>query len=157
MRSSAKLVAVATLSTSLACATAPAPVHISSDLAVGRMAERTSFEREVDSSDASPKARKVTPALFWTGVVLGSLGVVGTVAFGAAGHVTNNKIDDGYDDGLTRSEHADLVDRGEALNVAAITSAAVGLFGIGLAAAAYGYDYTHCGPLAAKKRRCKER
>lgn len=127
---------------------------------LGAMSERTSFETEgQDTSleDSGPKKRNVTVPLMWTGVALASVGAVGTIGFGIAGRVTQKKIDDGFDEGMTRAEHDDLESRGETWNTLAITSASIGIAGAVMALIVYGVDYTRCGPLAPKKRRCADR
>jgi hypothetical protein len=127
---------------------------------LGAMTERTEFEREgrdTSLDDSDTKKRNVTPALMWTGVALASVGAVGTLGFGIAGRVTQGKIDDGFEDGMTRKELDDLESRGETWNTVAITSASIGLAGAVLAMVVYGVDYTRCGPLAPKKRRCADR
>jgi len=127
---------------------------------LGSMSETTAFEsegRDPSLDDSGPKKRNVTPPLMWTGVALASLGAVGTIGFGIAGRVAQDKIDDGFDEGMTRSELDDLERRGETWNTLAITSASIGIAGAVLAAVVYGVDYTRCGPLAPKKRRCADR
>jgi hypothetical protein len=122
---------------------------------LGAMSERTAFEREgrdTSLDGSAPKKRDVTPPLLWTGVALASVGAVGTIGFGIAGRVTQEKIDDGFDEGMTRAELDDLESRGETWNALAITSASIGIAGV-----VYGVDYTRCGPLAPKKRRCADR
>jgi hypothetical protein len=111
-------------------------------------------------SDDSPRPGRTTAthAVLWTGVVLASLGGAGLIGFGAAGLATNRKLDKGLlEEGITRDERQTLVDRGETLNTATIVSASVGLLGALMAVTAYGVEYTNCGPLAPKRRRCSER
>jgi hypothetical protein len=135
-----------------------APIEPSPTL--GAMTKRTAFEREgrdASRDDSATKKRNVTPPLFWTGVAVASLGAVGTVGFGIAGRVTQEKIDDGFNEGMTRAELDDLESRGETWNTLAITSASIGIAGAVLAMVVYGVDYTRCGPLAPKKRRCADR
>jgi len=127
---------------------------------LGAMTETTAFEREgrdPSLDDSAASKRKVTPPLFWTGIAVASLGAVGTIGFGIAGRVAQKKIDDGFDEGMTRAELDDLESRGETWNTLAITSASIGIAGAVLAMVVYGVDYTRCGPLAPKKRRCADR
>ena len=138
----------------------PARAPRVAQLSVGKMDERTNFESErnnhelelsdPDGDGDGKKKGRVTPVLFWTGM----LGTGGTIGFGVAGKLTEDKLEDGYEDGLTRAEERKLIDRGDTYNSLMIGSAAVGLVGLGVAALVYGIDYTRCGPLAPKKRRC---
>jgi hypothetical protein len=121
-------------------------------------AASTQLEREAPPADDRPRNEKVTPALFWTGIIAGSLGTAGTVGFGLAGRVTENKVHDGYEDGFTRAESDELRDKGSTYNTLAITSAVVGVVGWATALIVYGIDYSRCGPVAKKnkKRNCPE-
>ncbi|MCA9587379.1 MAG: hypothetical protein KC657_18760 [Myxococcales bacterium] len=170
------LALAASLVTSACASAGPAPVpRIDPKLHVGEMGARTNFElRAMVASEAAPlpssddrgdkrkKSRKVTPALFWTGVILGSVGGAGALGFGIAGVVTERNINNSFDDsinggaGLSKAEFDRLRNQGDTMNTLAITSAVVGLVGLALAVIVYGHDYTTCGPLAPKRRRCEE-
>ncbi|MEZ4384442.1 MAG: hypothetical protein R3A79_24145 [Nannocystaceae bacterium] len=168
-RSPALVGLVAATALSTACATFESPQPrarpIDSRLhVVPVLAAKTSVEApppaDASSDDGAPRAGRTTAthAVLWTGVVLASLGGAGLVGFGAAGIATNNRLDRGLlEEGITRDERQKLVDRGETLNTATIVSASVGLLGALMAVTAYGIEYTNCGPLAPKRRRCSER
>ena len=122
------------------------------------VANMTALERDVriESSDRETNP-KLTPALFWTGIILGSVGAAGGFAFGIAGYTTKNKLADGYESGeLTLDERDQLVDRGEAFNSTAIAMTVAAVIGYATALVAYGVDWNRCGPLVRKneKRRC---
>ncbi len=129
------------------------------DLHVGTMGETTRFEREmqrpVELDDDGP-GQPATPTLFWTGTVLGIVGAAGAISFGAAGAAMDNKLENGFADGLTVEEERKIRGQGRAFNGIAIGSLAAALVGIGVASIVYGIDYTGCGPLAPEKRGCKE-
>lgn len=144
------------------------PRPLPADLQVGRLGERTAFEQtdaagqpiagsDDDLSDGDDGQGK-RKALFITGVVASALGGAMAVGLGAAGQITENQLDDGYNEGISRSEESDLQDRGEAFNTVAITGAALAVVGIGLTAIVLGIDHRKCGTLIKKRREeCKER
>lgn len=119
----------------------------------------TEVERDgrIDAG-GQPERKPVTPALFWTGIGIGSVASAAAIGFGVAGFVTKNQLADGYsEDGLTEGERDDLVARGEAMNALTITAVSVAVLGFGLSVISAGVDWNRCGPLATKKRRCRER
>lgn len=121
---------------------------------------QTRFETETRaarSGDADPSAdeepRRVSPALFWTGVVLGTVGAI-TLGTGVGlGVATASDIRDGDAAGQSRATREDLERRGEVSNDVAITGGVLTILGLGLAAAVAGIDYSRCGPVIGKKRR----
>ncbi len=124
------------------------------------VAATTDLERDVriDTGDES-KNEKLTPALFWTGIVLGSVGAVGGIGFGAAGYATKQSLNSGYEDGgVTVADRDAAVNRGEAFNTAAVAFTTAAVLGYALALVTYGVDWNRCGPLVrkSKKRRCKD-
>ena len=120
------------------------------------VAQMTELERDVRLDTGSRKGEKLTPALFWSGITMGTIGAVASIGFGVAGFVTNNELKDGYDSGeLGLAERDDLVRRGDTFNTLAITGAAVAVIGYALALITYGVDWNRCGPLAEKKRKCR--
>jgi len=139
------------------------PVHADLASLVGGGA-RTSFESRGDRASArpldkdaayEPTSRKaLTPALFWTGVIVGAVGSAATIAFGATGYATEREIERSYERGASRSDIADLEQRGDTMNALTVTGATFGVLGWGLALATYGVDYSRCGPLAPKRRGC---
>ena len=179
-----RLLAIACLGLTTACASFEAPSRysrIDSRLhIVPVLAARTSFEADRapaasdssgtsesddnndnnDNNDNGTSGKRVTAthAVLWTGIVLASLGGAGLLGFGATGLATDRKLRRGYDeDGLSHEEQDTLIKRGEAMNTATIISASVGLLGALIAVTAYGVEYTKCGRLAPKRRRCDER
>ncbi|MCA9638440.1 MAG: hypothetical protein KC420_20560 [Myxococcales bacterium] len=161
------LACATTCVTSTACAPLIAPQRrpaIDARLGfVPVLASQTSIEREAAASSddgGKPGARRTTAthAVLWTGTILAAVGGAGLIGFGAAGYATERKMTKGYEsEGLSRDELDTLTSRGDALNTAAIISASVGLVGALMAITAYGVEYTNCGPLAPKSRRCAER
>ncbi|HFE44840.1 MAG TPA: hypothetical protein ENJ18_04990 [Nannocystis exedens] len=163
------ILAVACLQLSTACASFEAPARyslIDSRLhVVPVLAARTSIETnsepaasDNDNNNRSGKRVTATHAVLWTGVALASLGGAGLLGFGATSLATDRKLSRGYEeDGLTHDEQDTLIKRGEAMNTATIVSASVGLLGALIAVTAYGVEYTKCGRLAPKRRRCDER
>ena len=145
---------------SACAASSRTPVRtIDPSLHVGTMGAQNRFEREmrrpVDTS--APPATKATPVLFWTGATLAVVGAAGTIGFGVAGNLMNNKVENGFDGEFTNEEFDRYQDRGNAFNKATIGSAVVGLVGLSIAAIVYGIDYTRCGPLAPARRQCQQR
>ncbi len=153
-------------------------------LNVGEMGTRTSFElRTLVAADQDPlpasgerepadeprrersKKKSATKPIFIAGVILSAVGGIGTLAFGTGGLIVERQLTDRlYNrldpeksaDAFTEQEYNDLEKVGELMNVLAITSVVIGLVGMTMAVTAYGYDYTHCGSLAPKRRRCED-
>lgn len=119
------------------------------------VASMTDLERDVrietGGRDYDPK---LTPALFWTGLIVGSVGAVGAIGFGVAGFATKNTLANGYEggDGLTTADRDEFVSRGEAFNTTAIVMTATAVLGYALALVAYGVDWNRCGPLVRKTK-----
>jgi hypothetical protein len=122
------------------------------------VANMTDMERDVRIETGTRKNEKLTPTLFWTGIGAGTVGAIGGIAFGVAGFVTKNQLNDAYYDGsgLTVDEQERLIKNGDTYNTLAITFTALAVVGYALAIVTYGVDWNRCGPLAEKKRRCKE-
>lgn len=123
------------------------------------VASMTDMERDVRLETSDRKGEKLTPALFWTGIGLGTLGAVGGIAFGVAGYVTKRQLSDGYDAGIGLDDRDALVARGQAFNGVSIAMTTVAVFAYALAIVTYGVDWNRCGPLVAKrneKRRCAD-
>lgn len=163
---------LAPLSLAVLCASAtacapvmqrPTPRALPSDLQVGRLGERTAFEQHdaagnpVDASDDDlhdeDTAQRRRKGALIAGVVASAVGGAMAIGFGAAGQITENQLDKGYDDGLSRAEESDLRDRGEAFNGVAIGGAALAVAGLSLTAVILGIDYTRCGNLVKKRRK----
>ncbi|MCR9161742.1 MAG: hypothetical protein ACE37F_36220 [Nannocystaceae bacterium] len=154
-----------------ACAPAMqhAPVRpLPADLQFGRLSERTTFEQtdasgaplpsDDDDLDDGDDAQRKRKGVFVAGVIASALGGAMAVGFGAAGQITEKRLDDGYREGLTRAEEADFRDRGEAFNTVAITGAALAVVGLGVTAIVLGIDHRKCGDLIKRRRQeCKER
>ncbi len=159
--------------------TTAAPLRsVPADFQMGRLSERTAFENdELSSGSTAPvapndgdggsdpdadsqaaRAQRTRRGLFLGGVIAAGVGGAGAIAFGAAGQITENRLDDGYGDGLTRSEESDFQDRGEAMNGVAIGSAVIALVGLSLTAIVLGVDYTRCGNLIKRRRKqCRKK
>ena len=123
------------------------------------VAAMTDLERDVRLETGKRKNEKLTPALFWTGIIVGTTTAVGAVAFGTLGYVTKNQLSEGYETGgLTEPERDDLVSRGEAYNTTAVVMTTVAVISYALAIVTYGVDWNRCGPLVRKKakRHCDE-
>ncbi len=162
---SASLTAGALLVSVAGCAGISSPgaaSHVDLEAPVMRqfaVANMTDMERDVRIETGSRSNKKqVTPALFWSGIGLGTLGAVGGLGFGVAGYVTKNRLNDGYYDGsgLTVAEQEELIRNGELFNTLALTFTALSVIGYAVAIVAYGVDWNRCGPLAENKRRCRE-
>lgn len=173
--SAALLTSVALLGASLtACAPTlsytqrPTPRALPSDLQLGRLAERTTFEQtdasgerietsDDDFGDEDSDAQRKRKAAFLGGVVASAVGGAMAIGFGAAGQVTENQLDDGYNEGLTRTEESDLRDRGKAFNGVTIGGAALAIAGLTLTAIVLGIDHRKCGTLIKSRRKeCRE-
>lgn len=122
------------------------------------VANMTEMERDVRLDTGDREHKPVTPPLFWTGIALGTVGAIGGIAFGVAGFTTKNQLNAAHEagGGLTVAEHDRLVHNGETYNTLALSFTAAAVVGYALALVAYGVDWNRCGPLAEKKRRCKE-
>ena len=159
------------------CATAPAPHMLSADLHIGSLDDRTSFEldgssdgrsaprdegveegEELDDLDEradTPRKQRIRRLLYLTGLGALGFGIVGTVAFGVGGRIVQAQVKNGYEDGdLTREREDQLSTAGTTMNALAITSAAVGLAGVILAATVYGVDHSRCGDLRPRRKQC---
>ncbi|MFO7567849.1 MAG: hypothetical protein R6X02_34735 [Enhygromyxa sp.] len=166
--SSRALAAVLTASATALCGcaglTAPREVaHVDLDSPAMRdfpVAAMTDMERDVRLETGTRRNQPLTPALFWTGIGVGTLGAVGGITFGVMGFVAKNQLNDAYYDGggtgLTVAERDRLVNNGELYNGLAIGMTALSVLGYALAIVSYGVDWNRCGPLVEKKRRCKE-
>ncbi|MCB9749874.1 MAG: hypothetical protein H6713_07690 [Myxococcales bacterium] len=150
-------------------------------LHVGEMGTRTNFELQTLVASQEPRTasaerpatddrrerkrkKSVTRPIFWTGIVLSVIGGAGTIAFGTIGVITErqlvgalyNDLDPSTTDRtFTESDLDTLETRGDTVNALAIASVIIGLVGMTMAVTSYGYDYTHCGPLAPKRRNCE--
>lgn len=119
---------------------------------------RTSLERDARLEDGDERSRSITPPVFWSGIAVGSLGAIGTLAFSVAGRVAKDRLNDMYTDGsATLAERNQIRDRGETWNGLAIASGAVMAIGYAVAIITYGVDWNRCGVLSAKKRHCRSR
>jgi hypothetical protein len=144
------------------------PRALPSDLQMGRLGERTAFEQhdaagnptasDDDLHDDEDDAQRKRKAAFIAGVVASAVGGAMAIGFGAAGQITENQLDKGYEDGLTRGEESDLRDRGKAFNGVAIGGAALAVVGISLTSIIVGIDYTRCGKLVKKRhKKCSDK
>ncbi|MGH1341384.1 MAG: hypothetical protein ACRBN8_07535 [Nannocystales bacterium] len=143
----------------------PTPRALPSDLQVGRLAERTTFEQtdasgeRIDTSDDlsdgsdTDRDQRRRKGAFVGGVVASALGGAMAIGFGAAGQITENQLDDGYNEGLSRNEESDLRDRGKAFNGVAIGGAALAVAGLALTAIVLGIDHRKCGELIKSRRK----
>lgn len=165
-RATLRPLALVGLCLTTACATfeAPGPTRITDGRLgfVPALRATTALEREEPARaaafDDDGKAEKgPTRALFVAGIIIGAIGAAGMISMSAASYGLDRKLDKGYDDGISRDDAQKIADRGKALNTGAIVSSAVGLAGFLTAITVYGIDYTRCGPLAPKRRRCDER
>lgn len=120
------------------------------------VASMTDLERDVRLETGERGNAKITPPLYWAGIGVGTLGAVGGLAFGVAGYVTKNQVNDGYRDGagLTLAERDRLVKNGELYNGLALGFTALSVVAYAAALVVYGVDWNRCGPLAPKRRRC---
>ena len=154
-------------------------------LNVGEMGTRTNFELRtlVADQDPLPAAggesgpadaprrkrasgkKSATKPIFIAGIILSAVGGIGTLAFGTGGLIVERQLTSRLYDSLgpiedretfTEEEYNDLKGIGDVMNALAITSVVVGLVGMSMAVTAYGYDYTHCGVLAPKRRGCED-
>ena len=153
-----------TLATGCASAFGPGPsstIH-AVDLDAPQMrqfavAGMTDLERDARLETSDRERSKLTPTLFWAGIITGTVGAVGGIAFGVAGYTTKATISDGYNgEGLTLAERDDLASQGRAFNASAVAFTAVAVVGYALALVTYGVDWNRCGPLVRRhaKRRC---
>jgi hypothetical protein len=120
------------------------------------VAAMTDMERDVRLETTDRRREKLTPVLFGTGIALGTVGAVGAVAFGVAGFVTKQQLNNGYETGITLDEKDTLSSRGKTFNGISIGMTTVAVLAYALAIVTYGVDWNRCGPLVAKnkKRRC---
>lgn len=159
------------------CATAAPTRLLSTDLHMGSLDQRTSFElddrgsaraTERDAPDDTharadrraadtEKKQRIRKLLYWTGIGAFGFGAVGTVGFGVGGRIVQAQLKNGYEDSdLTRDREDQLTTTGQVMNGLAIGSAVVGLLGIAIAATAYGIDHARCGELRPRRKQCAE-
>lgn len=123
--------------------------------------QRSDFELDVAASEESSaradrpekSAKPITPALFWTGVVVGGVGLATAITGVSLGTSSERRIQDGEQSGISRAEREDLVQRGERGNVTAIVGGVLSFVGLGLTTGVVGVDYSRCGPIISKRRR----
>ena len=122
------------------------------------IASMTDMERDVRLETSDRRHAKLTPALFWTGITVGTAGAAAGIAFGVMGYITKRELTDAYQTGLTIQERDDLLARGKTMNSLTIAMTAVSVIGYALAIVTYGVDWNRCGPLVLKneKRRCAD-
>ncbi len=113
------------------------------------------IEREARPADsgADERERSISPALFWTGVIVGTVGLATLAAGVGVGVSSEKKIEEGDASGLSRADRNDLVDRGELGNRLAIGGGSVLFVGGSLATIITAVDYSRCGRMTSKKRR----
>jgi hypothetical protein len=122
------------------------------------VASMTDIERDVRLETTDKRREKLTPALFWSGIALGTVGAVGGIAFGTAGYLNKRELTDGYASGITMDDRDALVSRGQTFNSLAVAMSTIAVLGYALAIVTYGVDWNRCGPLVIKneKRRCAD-
>lgn len=143
-----------------------------SDLQLGSMSQRTSFELDDrrdapiatasyspdDDSPQTEKKERRRKILFFLGVGAAGLGVLGGLGFGIGGRVVQGQLSNAYDDNsLTRDREDTLTTRGEVMNGMMIGSVVVGIAGIILASTVYGIDHARCGDLPPRRKDCPDR
>lgn len=104
---------------------------------------------EGDSADQ----KKLTPALFWTGIIVGSVGTAVSVGSGIAGEVAERRLNDGYSEGISRDRRDRLSTAGDRANTLSIAGAVLGVVGFTTAIVVYGVDWNRCGPVLRAKGR----
>jgi hypothetical protein len=122
------------------------------------VASMTDMERDLRLETSDRGGEKLTPALFWTGISLGTVGAVGGVAFGVLGYTTKRELIDNYQSGMSYDDRDTLSQRGKTWNALAVAMTTVSVLGYALAIVTYGVDWNRCGPLVLKneKRRCAD-
>jgi hypothetical protein len=123
------------------------------------VANMTELERDVRIETGDRKYEGLTPALFWTGITVGTATTAGAIVFGVLGFTTKKQLNSGYEgDGLTLDERDRLVSKGEGYNTAAVALTTVAVISYALAIVTYGVDWNRCGPLVrkSKKRHCDQ-
>ena len=100
-----------------------------------------------------PRWRKASPALFWTGIAVGSLGATFLIGGGITGSATQRQVRGAYDDGATKAELDRLIARGEVANDLVIAGSVLALAGYALAVVVAGIDEKRCGAVLRKARR----
>ncbi len=108
---------------------------------------------DTDAGNDDADQKKITPALFWTGIIVGSVGTAVSIGSGIAGEVAENRLNDGYAEGLSRDRRDRLTKAGDRANALAITGAVLGVVGFGTAIVVYGIDWNRCGPVLRAKGR----
>jgi hypothetical protein len=103
--------------------------------------------------ELDPRWRKVSPALFWTGIAVGSLGGAFLLGGGITGSVTQRQVRGAYDEGSTKADIDRLVARGEMSNDFVIAGSVLALAGYALAVVVAGIDEKRCGSVLRKARR----
>jgi hypothetical protein len=109
--------------------------------------------------ELDPRWRKASPALFWTGIAVGSLGGAFLIGGGITGSVTQRQVRDAYEDGATKADIDRRVARGEVANDFVIAGSVLALAGYALAVVVAGIDEKRCGSVLRKARRreCERR
>lgn len=148
------------------CATAGPPVTsswLASDVAVGTVAEPSSFERSDPApakADRPPRegAEDRRAKAFWAGVGLATGGALGATAFGIGGRVVQAQLANGYADGeLSHADEDRLQTTGEVMNGLTIGTALVGIAGVALLSVTYALDWQRCGKLPPARKDCPSR
>lgn len=126
------------------------------DVPVAKISQAETSRVGTDDADDGSRLERVSPAVFWTGMIVGFVGTATLIGFGIDGRLTEAKIEKGYDEGFTRQERDDLEDRGARANTLAGVGAGLGVAGFSMALIMAGIDYSRCGPLS-KKRKCERK
>jgi hypothetical protein len=111
---------------------------------------------DADKLDDDKDQRRRT-ALFWSGVAILAVFAGTTAGMMATGQIVENRLNDGYDAALSRDREQRLRDTGKVTNQVAIVTGGISLLGLALLLAGYGLDYSVCGKMAKRRKKCRNR
>jgi hypothetical protein len=103
------------------------------------------------------KHQKQRSALFWSGVVLLAVGAAATAGLMAGGQIVESRLNDGYEGSMSREREQRLRGAGDTANQMTWVTGGVSIVGLGLLLAGYGLDYSVCGKLAKRRKKCRGR
>lgn len=110
----------------------------------------SSQKDQLKREDRAERYAKLARIGLWVGGITGAV----ALGFGGVGLWSAQKIHKGYESGFAYPERQRWHRLGQRSNPIAISTAVLSLLILSGSAMIYGHQFTHCGPLAARWRKC---